>query len=385
MEIQKFSNEEPVRSAEQMAELIEAAAAMPTEQEEQKAAFLRELMQRRMSLATPYPEEVCLLTVDGVPFFAKGDVSALKSKQKQGKTTAICIMAAAILGGQWGRLKAVAEGQKVLLIDTEQKPQDGQQIYRRVLQLAGLPEEDRFGQFQMFTFRTLDAAQMLEGIRLLIRQEQPDIVFIDGIVDFISNFNEVEASQQVIKELMLMSSADFSGKDIAVVAVLHTNKAMEDNNMRGHAGTMLAQKAGIVLQCTKLDDVFTVRCSDSRHAPVPEWSFQYDREGRVVDADQLRQQRMEAERDIRRQMAEQRRQEVKDEKTEKLLAIIKRAGGRILRNELRDKYMKAMKVKKTAANSLIKKLNGTLIFESGRFITTERPLDGQLSFEQSDD
>ena len=374
-----------VQTAEQMAELIEASETMPTEQEAAQAAFMKEVMARRLSLETPYPPEECLLSIDGIPFFARGDINALKAKQKQGKTTALSIMVAAMLCGQWGRLKSLNEKGKIVFIDTEQKPQDSQMVYRRMVKMAGMPELDDYDRLQVYTLRTMDTDQMLQATKCIIEQERPDVVIIDGIVDFIHNFNEVEESQQIIKELSIMASGSDGGRNVCIVAVLHENKANDDKNMRGHLGTLLSQKASIVLECVKHSDVFTVRCSDSRHAPVPEWSFQYDREGRVVDADQLRTERLEAEREIRQQRNEQRQRELKDEKAEKLLDIIKRAGGRILRSELRDKYMKAMQVKKTAANNLIKDLKGTMIFECGGFITTERPLDGQLSFEQSDD
>ncbi len=378
-------NQSQVQTAEQMAELIEASETMPTEQEAAQAAFMKEVMARRLSLETPYPPEECLLSIDGIPFFARGDINALKAKQKQGKTTALSIMVAAMLCGQWGRLKSLNEKGKIVFIDTEQKPQDSQMVYRRMVKMAGMPELDDYDRLQVYTLRTMDTDQMLQATKCIIEQERPDVVIIDGIVDFIHNFNEVEESQQIIKELSIMASGSDDGRNICIVAVLHENKANDDKNMRGHLGTLLSQKASIVLECVKHSDVFTVRCSDSRHAPVPEWSFQYDREGRVVDADQLRTERLEAEREIRQQRNEQRQRELKDEKVEKLLDIIKRAGGRILRSELRDKYMKAMQVKKTAANCLIKELIGTMIFQCGEFITTERPLDGQLSFEQSDD
>ena len=51
--------------------------------------MLMELNKHLISVEDEYPPEVCLLTVDGVPFFAKGDISAIKAKQKQGKTNAI--------------------------------------------------------------------------------------------------------------------------------------------------------------------------------------------------------------------------------------------------------------------------------------------------------
>ena len=245
---------------------------------------------------------------------------------------------------------------------------------------------DDYSRLQVYTFRTMEMEQMLQAIELLVRQERPDVVLIDGIVDLIHNFNEVEESQQVIKELIKLASADYSGQDVAIVCVLHENKLQEDKNMRGHLGTMLSQKAGIVLECVKRDDVFTVRCSDSRHQPVPEWSFLYDREGQVVNADEVRAERLEAERELRRQLAEQRQQEQRDEKFILLKKIVKKEGGCILRQKLAEKYAEKQGVKKDTAYYYLRHfVEKELLFFDGKFIRLERPVENQLKFSDTED
>lgn len=247
---------------------------------EAKAQMLKEAY--RVSMATPYPAEQCLLEVDGVPFLAKGDIHAVKAKQKTGKTHAISIMVSAILGNQWHRLKGLIKNARVLFIDTEQKAADTQAVYGKILRNAGLPEKDIFERFQVFTLRKASPQERTEALRVLMYDFRPDIVFVDGIVDLSIDFNEVSDSQSLIQMLMSLSS-DY---DCAVVSVLHTNKAHEDHNMRGHLGTMLAQKAGNILECVRGDgDCIVVRSADSRHAPVPEWSFGFDENGGLICAD----------------------------------------------------------------------------------------------------
>jgi len=374
-------------SAEELNNLILDSDRVPTERQLETEQFYSDIvLGRRLSFERPYPPEVCLLRIDGVDFLAKGDLSAVKAKQKSGKTAALCIMMAALLSGRWGRLEAVSEGCKMVYLDTEQKPQDTQQVYRRIVGLARRPEQDDYDRLQLYTLRTLDPQVMLRALEEIIRRERPDIVFIDGIVDLVANFNEVEGSQQLIHELLRLASADVTGQDTAIVCVLHTNKADEDHNMRGHLGTMLSQKSGNVLECTKQGDLFCVRNADSRHRPVPQWTFTYDREGQLVDGDEEFKRYREEARALRQQMAVQREAQRANKKLEVALAIISEAGGRIQRTILRDKYGKAMKIKESAATTQIGKwIKKGELFSLNNIITVEKQQEQSLNFSDSDD
>lgn len=309
--------------AQTVNDIIAQAEAMPTQEEILKQEFLDKLMKVRVSVKDEFPQEECLLSVGGVEFFAKGDIHAIKAKQKQGKTNAISIMVAAILSGKWGPLKAVKEGAKVLVIDTEQKAADTQLVYNRTLELAGLPKEDIFDRFQTFTLRSYEREQKLEALKVLISEFKPDIVIVDGIVDLMGNFNEVDDSKNIIEELIRLSTKEVSGVDAAIVCVLHTNKATEDHNMRGHAGTMLAQKAGVVLEVTKKDGIFTISNSDSRHKEVPSWSYRFDRDGHIVDACAEREQMLEQMKATKVENQRQRNEKIREERIATMLDVIR--------------------------------------------------------------
>lgn len=333
--------------------IILDAVQQPTEDELQRKQLIEDLLKFRVSANDEFPPEVCLLEVDGVPFFAKGDIHAIKAKQKQGKTNAISIMVASILCGQWGRLKGLLENAKVLVIDTEQKDADAQTIYNRTLELAGLPKEDIYERFQTFALRALGTKEKLEAVKALIADFKPDIVFIDGVVDLMGNFNEVDDSKEIIEELMRMSTKEVSGIDPAIVCVLHTNKANEDHNMRGHAGTMLAQKAGNVLEVSKKEGIISVYSSDSRHQEVPTWSFCFDDDGNIIDADKLRIAKVEHDQQVREEQAAKRKEELLGTKVAKLLETIEKVGGNMPRITLRKSLEKALNLRTSSVNSLI--------------------------------
>lgn len=334
--------------------IIRSAAEQPTQEEMERRELVNKLLQYRVSAKDEFPPEVCLLEVDGVPFFAKGDIHAIKAKQKQGKTNAIAIMVAAILCGKWGRLKGILEGAKVLVIDTEQKNADTQLVYNRTLELAGLPKEDIYERFQTFAFRALDTEQKLNAVKALIMEFKPDIVFVDGVVDLMGNFNEVDDSKAIIEELLRMTTKEVSGFDPAIVCVLHTNKATEDHNMRGHAGTMLAQKAGNVLEVSKADHIITVRNSDSRHQEVPSWSFMFDAQGNIIDADAERNRLIEEAMRKREEKNAERIESTMNTRIQKVLDTLTLAGGQMKRVDLRDSLAKSIHLGRSSVDGLIR-------------------------------
>ena len=334
--------------------IITEAASLPTEQEKERGQGLKELLKHLISVDDEYPPEECLLEIDGVGFFPKGDICAIKAKQKQGKTNAISIMVAAILCGKWGQLKAALSNARVMVIDTEQKPADTQLVYNRTLAIAGLPKKDIFERFRTFNFRALTREEKIEAVKLAIMEYKPDIVFIDGIVDLMGNFNEVDDSKQIIDELMRLSSKEVSGVDIAIVCVLHTNKATDDHNMRGHVGTMLAQKSGTVLEVKKDNGIITVSNSDSRHKEVPEWSFRFDDNGNIVDATQ---ERLDMQAEIRRKRADnqlEQAEKVKRERFQAMSKIVNDAKGYIRKSELSRALQSVLDKKRSTVDGYIR-------------------------------
>ena len=203
----------------------------------------------------------------------------------------------------------------------------------------------------------------MESLRLLIKTFQPDVIFIDGIVDLMVNFNDVEESKKIIEELMRLSTKEESGNDIAIICVLHTNKAAEDHNMRGHLGTMLTQKAGTVLEVSKKNGLFTVSNTEARHKEAPDWSFCYDQDGNIVDATKMVEEKIEQD----KKMREAEKQEKKDAEEQKLIdtikGIIRKNGGTIEHTALRDEIRKATKRELSTANGYIRKYVQAGIFK----------------------
>ena len=336
--------------------IVGQAVEQPTAEEQAAMKCQQELEERREQLAqlrivssTEVRPEEPSLTVDGVGLFARDDIHAIKGKQKCGKTSALKVCLAAWMQGQQFRVASPLEQPKVLYLDTEQKQSDVKLIVTDVLQMTGREAEYVDSHLAVYALRKRDYKLLLDDMRLLVSDFQPDVVIIDGIVEFVASFNDESMAKQLIHELLCVSEE----RHCAIVCVLHTNKADDDHNMRGHLGTMLAQKAGTVLECKKMNGVITVSCSDARHQEMPDWSIMFDDDSHLVDADELRQQQLEKH----RQELAQRRQEAslqkQKERLDYVLLCIRDNGGSISRKQLTEILIKKFELTRQTVSSFI--------------------------------
>ena len=227
--------------------------------------------------------------------------------------------------------------------------------------MTALPADYVDDHLQVYALRRRDFNLLLDDMRLLIDDYRPQVVIVDGIVEFVASFNDESLAKQLIHELLVISEE----RQLAMVCVLHTNKADDDHNMRGHLGTMLAQKAGTVLECKKDrgSSVITVTCSDARHAEMPDWSIMFAEEGSIVDADERRRQALEQ----RRIDLQQRRQEAQAEKQKErldyALLTIRDHGGSISRKQLTAILCSKFELAYSTASAFIKEQINKNLYE----------------------
>ena len=351
--------------AQMVKDIVGEAVNKPTANEQERNERRGVLASMRVASTTEVEPEVSALTVDDVGLFALSDIHGLKGKQKCGKTTALKVCLAAWMKGSQFRVVSGIDEPRVLYMDTEQKQSDVKLIVTDVIQMTGLEAEYVDDHLQVYALRRRDFNLLLDDMRLLIDDFQPQVVVIDGIVEFVASFNDESMAKQLIHELLCLSEEH----RLAMVCVLHTNKADEDHNMRGHLGTMLAQKAGTVLECRKQSGIITVMCSDARHQEMPDWSIMFDDDGHILDADEQRKQVLEQ----RRAELQQKRQEaVAEKQKERLdyaLMVIRDNGGCISRKQLTEILAKKFELKRNTISEYISQwIKDGLVYEVNGFI-----------------
>ena len=83
-----------------------AKSTKQVQNKEDTDELMQILLKSRITTETEIPEEDHVLSIDGVKFFARGDLHALKAKQKQGKTTALKVILGALTNGELFKLKS---------------------------------------------------------------------------------------------------------------------------------------------------------------------------------------------------------------------------------------------------------------------------------------
>lgn len=221
-----------------------------------------------------------IIWVDKSSIATLGNFSASTGKAKSKKTFNVsALVAAALANSRVLNYKAhlPENKRKILYIDTEQSHFHCHIVMKRILRLANLPENENCANLKFYGLREFSPAIRLLLIdRALHRDTGYGLVIIDGIRDLMLDINNPSESVTVINKLMQWSSV----YNLHIHCVLHLNKG--DDNVRGHIGTELSNKAETVLVINKssLDsDVSEVRPLNIRDKEFKPFAFRINGEG----------------------------------------------------------------------------------------------------------
>ena len=210
---------------------------------EELAAYIEE---SAVSVTNTYEQSPVVLMVDDAIIGTLGNFSASIGKAKSKKTFNVSAIVASALSGNTVlhyRSMFPKNKRKILYIDTEQGQHHCQQVLKRILRLAELPDDEKPDTLLMLSLR-----KFAPKIRLSIVEEAigtiPDLglVIIDGIRDFLYDINSSSESTDIISKFMQWTD----DRQIHIHTVLHQNK--NDEHARGHIGTELNNKAETIMQ-----------------------------------------------------------------------------------------------------------------------------------------
>ena len=217
-------------------------------------------------------DEKALCCIGKVPLFTMGNISCITGKAKSRKTFFASSICAAIISGNYLGITSEEKG-KVLYIDTEQGFSHVQKLAKRILFQSGLNTGINSHKLTVYALRSLSPEERITAIKQAIEAHKPAFVVVDGVRDLILDFNDIRSSAEITGLLMKLS-ADYN---CHITSVLHQNKA--DNNMRGHMGSELLNKAETVLEVTTVDETTKVRATYTRGLPPEDIHFEVDNLG----------------------------------------------------------------------------------------------------------
>lgn len=192
-------------------------------------------------------EEKILFTIEGKNIGTSQSFVTFQGLPKAGKSTFITSIIASAFT-TWDifncKLSFPKDRKRLCYIDTESSDYDYYRVLERIrMQIITdfLPHN-----FDSFLFREDNA----NDIKLMIEQyleENKDcsIIIIDGVLDLIANFNDVEQSFYLVQWLKKITKK----YDLLVLLVLHLGK--KDQNSIGHIGSYLDRKSQSVLRIEK--------------------------------------------------------------------------------------------------------------------------------------
>ena len=230
-----------------------------------------------IDLSKEYKEPEYTVYMNGVGCFPKGDIQAIKAKSKQGKTFACSVIISSLFGNsEFGINTNCDTSEKVIFFDTEQNERNSALVDKRIHYLCGWSTKINNERLIVCSLRTMEREKRRLYIEYMIEKNRPSMVVIDGIADLVADFNDIVESEDCI-EFLMKTSAKYN---CSIVNVLHTNKAKDDRNMKGHLGTLLVQKASDVFEVEKKkEDTISVTQTETRNAPVEGFSFTIDEDG----------------------------------------------------------------------------------------------------------
>lgn len=223
------------------------------------------------------PEPLIIQSDSDIPMLHRRNISTIAASAKVGKTFLISAIATAALHkDSFLNLHCPKSNVKVLFIDTEQDISDTQVVAKRVHRLNDWDSEKNNDNFIALNLRDLDLETRVICIENVVVDFKPDLVLLDGIVDIVGDFNNIQDSHQAVTTLTRWATK----YDCHIVTCLHVNKGTAE--LRGHLGAFLRQKGELTLLLSKQEGsvpYIEVKPIDSRHRPIDKFCFRINFEG----------------------------------------------------------------------------------------------------------
>lgn len=194
-----------------------------------------------------------------IPVLTFGNISMVMGAEKVGKSFFKTLLIASAIGGKANnysdRFTGVdMEDRDIVILDTEQDLYYATINHQRIERMVG----GRCGRLTSYALRELgykEKAMALEAVFEV--HPSVGLIFIDGYVDMVGDFNDLREAKEFTEKLMQLSSRHACH----ISGVLHVNPGTQKG--RGHLGTIMQQKCETIIEISKPDNIKVV-CHRSR-------------------------------------------------------------------------------------------------------------------------
>lgn len=208
-----------------------------------------------------------------------GNISMIKGEEKSRKTWLKSLILANAIGGKSNNWTDTVEisghdlrDKYIIDIDTEQDTYDVWLNAKRIPDMVGQAPKNYIS-LKWREYTPHERLQLLEW--LFIESEYKDnlgIVSLDGFVDFVKDFNNLEESTIFTNKLMKWSSIS----KCHITGILHLNP--NSTKARGHLGTILQNKCETVVIIKDMGDYSLINCQRGRGKKFNDFTIRVGRD-----------------------------------------------------------------------------------------------------------
>lgn len=225
---------------------------------------------------------LAVVKIKGVRTGTSGDLSLIFGGAKSRKTSLAIMMAKELLAytADDGREDRVVTSDipspTVAYFDTEQSHYHSARMRNRITE--GLPASKK-GNLAYMRLREENSRGRLFLIVDHMLSNRPNVAFIDGVADLVTDTNNNTESSQMLSLLMELAEKT----DSHIIAILHNTESNLKKG-RGHLGSEYERKAETVYMVEKAKDIASssiVTAQHTRNAPFETFHITYKGDGRL--------------------------------------------------------------------------------------------------------
>ena len=210
-----------------------------------------------------------------MPIAGRGMCGVFIGHEKSGKSFCLSCVESSGVGNldESLNLKLNLEGGNLLHFDTEQSLYFYQKTQKRIHDLAGIRgNTQNYTAYHLRRFSPLERLEIIE--HFIYSTPNLSCVVIDGYVDLIEDYNNLEKSQIVVQRLLRWSDE----KNCLILGVLHANKG--DGKIRGHFGSEIKNKFDFVFNVAQREkNSYLLSNPTGRFPTIPDIEFTRDENG----------------------------------------------------------------------------------------------------------
>ena len=224
----------------------------------------------------PQPVPPGLVFRDGVAVASRRTLTMVAGEEKSGKSYNLALMIAAAVGGRDCFGYSALQPLRAVAIETEMSDDEAAARYRGAFNAAGIQTTSSPQNLDVLRLRGCDPRQKQEVLRDVVEDIRPDVVFIDGLLDFVADFNDPAQATEVVEGLLQICDSYNCG----VVVTIHTNPEYNGRaKALGHVGSALARRDSCFLLSKRSGPVIQVSFRHGRGGGFPPFSFTIGSDG----------------------------------------------------------------------------------------------------------